>query len=463
MHSLLGSALLRQFMGTEWSTDNLVFVEVVKEYRLRFHPSTVPYVGDALQRNEECRRAAIKIYNKYLSTESKNEITFQGLLRAPIARALGITSNNNNKTFNSSMITPRADADNKLTATLTHLSASAPIIASIPASIQPVCTPIEGATSVASASPIQSSPRTLASGSSASSPPIPPVDSHLFDAVFDVVLSTVCVDVWPRFLRSKLSQDVLSVMRDRWKVMQPLFANANANQTDVPLTSHLNADGVLSRPQRDVHAMLKAAQLPPFVLNSALHARRRSINSPQLTGRRLQQSRGDGSASSTTPRMPLTARSLASSITGLELQRVCSKYSVPVPTFDDLLGPEYFPSFVKFCTAEHSDENILLLQAVETFKSHFKPDQAQEAAVQLYNQFVAVGSTLQVQMPVQMRDTIQSALAFPHPQLFDAAQECVKAVAREDCGRRFLTSEAILSHIRTKAAAQTQQQQQSSA
>ena len=117
-----------------------------------------------------------------------------------------------------------------------------------------------------------------------------------------------------------------------------------------------------------------------------------------------------------------------------------------------------------FCTAEHSDENILILEAVDKFKAQFNIEQAQEAAQRLYAQFVADDSSLQVQMPKQMRDTIESELAFPHRNMFDAAQECVKAVARIECGRRYLASEAILTHIRTKAHnaqhQQTAQQQQ---
>ena len=137
---------------------------------------------------------------------------------------------------------------------------------------------------------------------------------------------------------------------------------------------------------------------------------------------------------------------------------------VEVKSLEQILqDPEAHHTFKDFLTSEFSVENLMFYEAVQEFQEDFEadiPNENQELAQRIYNDFIAVGSPFQVNLPATVVSPLaqmlrpqllstspiiaqhiqQQRMQQIHQNIFDEAVRNILELMKRDSYQRFIRS-----------------------
>lgn len=111
-------------------------------------------------------------------------------------------------------------------------------------------------------------------------------------------------------------------------------------------------------------------------------------------------------------------------------------------SFEQLMGNEKGRKvFRTFLRCEYSEENILFWLACEDLKKERSPDQIEEKARVIYEDYVSILSPREVSLDSRVRDIINRNMVSPSQHTFDDAQLQIYTLMHRDSYPRFVTSQ----------------------
>lgn len=96
--------------------------------------------------------------------------------------------------------------------------------------------------------------------------------------------------------------------------------------------------------------------------------------------------------------------------------------------------------FGDFLRCEYSEENILFWQACEDLKKEKNPEQVEEKARLIYEDFVSILSPKEVSLDSKVREIVNRNMVAPTANTFDEAQLQIYTLMHRDSYPRFVGS-----------------------
>jgi len=96
--------------------------------------------------------------------------------------------------------------------------------------------------------------------------------------------------------------------------------------------------------------------------------------------------------------------------------------------------------FKNFCASEYSEENVLFWIACEELKELDDPDDIEEKAQEIYDEYIDIVSDNVISLDGHLLEAIEFGMEEPDSSTFDGAQDYIFTVMFRDSYPRFLES-----------------------
>ncbi|KAK6643214.1 Regulator of G-protein signaling 17 [Polyplax serrata] len=110
-------------------------------------------------------------------------------------------------------------------------------------------------------------------------------------------------------------------------------------------------------------------------------------------------------------------------------------------SFDKLMkSPAGRNVFRDFLRCEYSEENILFWLACEELKNASNPEEVEEKARVIYEEYISILSPKEVSLDARVREQVNRSMVAPTPHIFDEAQLQIYTLMHRDSYPRFVNS-----------------------
>ncbi|KAL0278860.1 UNVERIFIED_CONTAM: hypothetical protein PYX00_000551 [Menopon gallinae] len=116
-------------------------------------------------------------------------------------------------------------------------------------------------------------------------------------------------------------------------------------------------------------------------------------------------------------------------------------------SFDKLMkSPAGRNVFRDFLRCEYSEENILFWLACEELKNASNPEEVEEKARIIYEEYISILSPKEVSLDSRVREQVNRSMVAPTPHTFDEAQLQIYTLMHRDSYPRFVNSALFKEH-----------------